>query len=99
MQSVVLGAYLAVRQPQAIVAVLRAWRVSLLAGFMGATASMCWFTAFALRPAPDVRALGMIEMLFSYGVSWRVLRERLTTRELLGIVLLASGLVVLCLQL
>jgi len=99
MQSIVLGAYLAARQPQALVAVTRAWRVSLLAGFMGTAASVCWLTAFALRPAADVRALGMVEMLFSYAVSWRVLRERITARELAGIGLLAVGLVVLCLQL
>jgi len=36
----------------------------------------------------------LIELLFSYPVSRRVFRERLSRRELAGIALLALGLVV-----
>ena len=39
---------------------LRAWRVSMLAGAMGAIGSACWFTAMALEPVANVRTLGLI---------------------------------------
>ena len=75
-----------------VVAVLRAWRVSMLAGAMGAIGSACWFTAMALEPVANVRTLGLIELYFSYLVSRRFFRERLRPAELAGFVLLALGL-------
>jgi drug/metabolite transporter (DMT)-like permease len=51
-QTVLLGGYLAWRQRTVAVEVVRAWRVSLLAGAMGATGSACWFTAMAMHPWP-----------------------------------------------
>jgi len=94
LQTLLLGAWLVLRDATIIVVVLRAWRASLLAGFMGAAASAGWLTAMALEPAVHVRTLGLIELLFSYGISRRVFRERLTRRELLGVALLALALVV-----
>jgi drug/metabolite transporter (DMT)-like permease len=92
-QTLLLGGWLLWRQRRVVVAVLRAWRVSMLAGSMGAIGSACWFTAMALEPVANVRTLGLIELYFSYLVSRRFFRERLTTAELLGFVLLALGLV------
>ena len=91
LQTVLLGGWLAWRRPQVVIAVLRAWRVSLLAGGMGALGSACWFTAMALQPVAYVRTLGLIELYFSYLVSRRVFRERLSTAELAGFALLAVG--------
>jgi len=73
-------------------AVLLAWRVSMLAGAMGAIGSACWFTAMALEPVAHVRTLGLIELYFSYIVSRRFFRERLSGAELAGLVLLALGI-------
>lgn len=99
LQSLVLGSYLAVRDSAGLVAIARAWRLSLVAGTMGALASVGWFTAMAMRPAADVRTLGLIEVLFSYLVSRRIFREKLSTAETLGLVLVTTGLVVVCAQL
>jgi drug/metabolite transporter (DMT)-like permease len=92
-QTVLLGGYLAWRQRTVAVEVVRAWRVSLLAGAMGATGSACWFTAMAMQPVAKVRTLGLIELYFSYVVSRRLFRERLGGSELVGLILLALGLV------
>ncbi|HEY4370870.1 MAG TPA: DMT family transporter [Burkholderiales bacterium] len=97
MQSVALGAWLAWRQPQSLLAVARTWKLSLATGFAGALASACWLTAFAMHNVADVRALGMIEIVFAHFISHGVFRERLKGRELAGIALLLSGLVLLCL--
>jgi drug/metabolite transporter (DMT)-like permease len=94
LQTLLLGGWLVLRDATAIMAILRAWRASLVAGFMGAVASGGWFTAMAIEPAAHVRTLGLIELLFSYTVSRRVFRERLTRRELLGVALLALALIV-----
>lgn len=92
-QTALLGLYLVGRNRRVVVAVIRAWHVSLLAGAMGALGSACWFTAMAMRPVAQVRTLGLIELYFSYLVSRRVFRERLGAAEFCGLVLLAIGLV------
>ena len=93
-QTILLGSWLVLRDGRIVTAILRAWRASLVAGFMGAAASVGWFTAMAIEPAAHVRTLGLIELLFSYALSRRLFRERLTRRELLGVALLALALVV-----
>jgi len=99
LQSGVLGSYLALRSPAGLVAIAKAWRLSLVAGTMGALASIGWFTAMAMRPAADVRTLGLIEVLFSYLVSRRIFREKLSNPEKAGLVLVTLGLLVVCAQL
>src|SRR5262249_54909308 len=59
LQSGALSLYLALRDQAVLVAIARAWRPSLFAGFMGATASEFWFLAFALTSAANVRTLGL----------------------------------------
>ncbi len=99
MQSALLGAWLALRAPAALSAIAKAWRLSLLAGMMGAFASIGWLTAVALRPAVDVRTLGLVEVLFSYLVSRQLFKERMTRHEAAGLVLVTAGVLVVCAQL
>jgi drug/metabolite transporter (DMT)-like permease len=96
-QTLLLGGWLLARNPDAVRRVLRAWRASLFAGFMGAAASAGWFTAMAIEPVAHVRILGLVELLFSYVVSRRVFRERLSRIELGGMALLTLGLVIVTL--
>lgn len=98
-QSLLLGGWLALREPGALRATVTAWRISLVAGGAGALASLCWFTAFALTTAANVRTLGMVEVVFSYLVSRRLLREKLAPAEQLGLVLVVLGLLCLGLEL
>ncbi len=98
LQTVLLGGWLLTRDAAIVAGVLRAWRASLFAGFMGAAASAGWFTAMAIEPVAHVRTLGLIELLFSYAISRRVFRERLRRRELVGVALLAVALVVVTLR-
>lgn len=93
-----LGGWLLVREPAVAHKVLKAWKASQLAGFMGAAASAGWFTAFAIEPAAHVRTLGLIELVFSYAVSLRLFRERLSRTELAGMGLLALGVALITLR-
>jgi drug/metabolite transporter (DMT)-like permease len=99
LQTVLLGSWLALRSPDSLRAIVRAWRVSLVAGSAGAMASAAWFTAFALTSAANVRTLGMVEVVFSYLVAHRFMRERLAPAERAGLLLVAAGVAVLCMQL
>lgn len=97
LQTLVLGGWLALREPAALRATAAAWRVSVLAGGMGALASAGWFTAFAMTSAANVRTLGMVEVVFSYLVSHRLLREKLTLAERAGLLLVLLGVAALLL--
>jgi drug/metabolite transporter (DMT)-like permease len=99
LQTLLLGTYLAWQQRGALRAIAGAWRLSLVAGSMGALASIGWFTAFALTGAAEVKTLGMIEVLFSYVVSRRLFNENLSGKERMGLVLVALGLIAVCAQL
>lgn len=96
-QTVLLGGWLAWRAPAALRATVTAWRISTVAGASGALASIGWFTAFALTTAANVRTLGMVEVVFSYLVSHRLLREKLARVEQGGLVLVVLGLLALSL--
>ncbi len=93
-QTLLLVGWLLARDAAIVVRVCRAWRVSLFAGLMGATASAGWFTAMAIEPAAHVRTLALIELLFGYVVSRRIFRERVTRIELIGMLLLTAGLLI-----
>jgi len=97
LQTLMLGGWLCLRAPDVIVRTLKAWRASLFAGLMGAAASAAWFTAFAIQSVTYVRTVGLIEMLFSYVVSRRIFREHLSGREIAGMVLIVSGVVIITL--
>ncbi len=77
-------------------AIVRAWRPSLFAGFMGALASQFWFLAFALATAASVRTLALVEVLFAQAISRFVFKQATTAREALGIVLIVVGVSCCC---
>jgi drug/metabolite transporter (DMT)-like permease len=95
MQTVVLTAWLWLRDRKVLVEIVRLWRPSLLAGFLGALASQFWFMAFSLTTAANVRTLALVEVLFAQGISYYTFRQRISAREILGIVLIVIGVGVL----
>jgi drug/metabolite transporter (DMT)-like permease len=94
-QAALLSVYLALRSPDVLRSIGRAWRPSLLAGFMGALASQFWFLAFALASAANVRTLALVEVLFAQGVSHFVFKQPVLPREAIGIVLVVVGVALL----
>lgn len=90
-QSVSLSAYLALTNRAALAAILKLWRPSLFAGFMGALASQFWFLGFALVTAAKVRTLALIEVFFARIISGKMFSEKPTAREGLGLVLIVVG--------
>jgi len=95
MQSALLSLYLWLRNPDVLVSIMRAWRPSLFAGFMGALASQFWFLAFALATAASVRTLALVEVLFAQAISRFAFKQTTTPREAVGVVLIVVGVLLL----
>ena len=91
LQSIILSAYLAIRDPGVLKAIFRAWRPSVLAGFMGALASQFWFLGFAITSAANVRTLALVEVLFAQGISKFAFKQPTSKREAIGIALVVIG--------
>ncbi len=90
-----LSGWLWVRDPKVLGAIMRHWRPSLPAGFLGAFASQFWFLAFALATAASVRTLALVEVLFAQAISTFAFKQTTTPREALGIVLIVIGVAAL----
>ncbi|HHZ72817.1 MAG TPA: hypothetical protein EYO29_06995 [Gammaproteobacteria bacterium] len=97
-QSIVMSAWLYYREPGQITRTFINWRHCATVGFAGWIASICWFIAFTLTNAAFVRALGQIELLFTFLASVLIFREKVSRKEIVGVVLLIVGIVVLVLE-
>ena len=97
LQTLAMTAWLAWREPGQLAAVWRARRTALWVGLSGMLASVGWFTAMTLEHAALVRALGQIELVFTFAASYYAFRERTTAVELAGIALVVAGLLILLL--
>jgi drug/metabolite transporter (DMT)-like permease len=91
-QTALLSVYLALFDRKSLLAIIREWRPSLFAGFMGAAGSQFWFLAFALTTAANVRTLALIEVLFAQIVSRRLFDQKSKPREIIGIALVVAGI-------
>ena len=94
-QTVMLTTYLVLVDRPVLGAIIRAWKPSLFAGFMGAFASQLWYLAFALETAAKVRTLALVEILFAQVISRNLFKQSLASREAAGIGLIIVGVVLL----
>ena len=96
-QTLVMALFMRAREPGQVTAVLRSWRVAAWAGVTGMVASAGWFTAMTIQNAAYVRALGQIELVFTFAASILFFHERPNATEVAGIVLVIAGILVLVL--
>lgn len=94
-QSVALALWLVWREPGVWRRCLKAWRISLGGGLLGAAASQGWFIGFALTSAANVRTLALVEVFFAQLVSRRLFQGQTTFREKVGMTLIVTGVGVL----
>jgi drug/metabolite transporter (DMT)-like permease len=92
LQTLMMGGYLLLREPGEFTRVARSWRSSIWVGLLGGAASACWFSAMTLVNAGLVRALGQVELLFTFAASIWFFGERVTAKEVIGAVLVIAGL-------
>ena len=97
LQTLVMAAWLARREPAQLRLAVFTWRSSALVGVLSACGSACWFSAFALAPVALVRALGQVEMVFTLAFSRLYLREVIRLEDVVGLVLVVIGVVLILL--
>jgi drug/metabolite transporter (DMT)-like permease len=94
-QVVLMALYLARRDRPQIGKVWVNWRSSIWVGIFSVLGSACWALAMTLENAALVRAVGQIELVFTFIASHVVLKERPSTGEWIGSVLVVGGVVLI----
>ena len=97
LQTLVLGLFIGLFERQEFRKLLGVWRPSLFVGVTSAIGSIGWFTAMTIQRVSFVKALAQIEFVFALFVAILVFKEHPTRVEILGMVLIAIGIVVLLL--
>jgi drug/metabolite transporter (DMT)-like permease len=93
-QTAILGLWLRFREPGQITATIRSWRISSMVGLFSLIGSWCWFAAFSLQSAAYVFAVGQIELIFSLAMGALWFREKIGSRETLGMAVLTASIIV-----
>ena len=96
-QSMVMLVYMIFKDRTELARIRSAWKPAILVGFVGATATFGWFTAFTLQEAALVKVVAQIEMLFSFASSIFIFKESIKQAEILGCLLIVGSIVCLIL--
>jgi drug/metabolite transporter (DMT)-like permease len=94
-QSAILLVFMGLKQRGELKAVFVHWRLGLLVGCVGASASFLWFAAMTLQQAAIVKALAQVEMIFTYAATILIFRENVNAREIIGCLLIIAGIIAL----
>ncbi|WP_419902211.1 EamA family transporter [Kiloniella sp.] len=97
-QTLSMGAYLVIRKPGVLSRVFKSWRAAIWVGLTGMLGSAGWFTAMTLENAAHVRTLGQIELIFTLIIGYVFFKERLSRKELIGVCLIAAGILTLVIE-
>ena len=94
-QTILMGIWIGIREPSQWQKLFQQWRWATLIGATGVISSICWFTAFTMQSASFVRAVGTIELLFTYFFSTKIFKEKLSSFETTGMILIVAGIILL----
>jgi len=97
LQTFIMLVWMWFKSPGELGRIRAAWKISLLVGLVGATASFGWFMAMTLQTAAAVKALAQVEMIFTFASSVLIFREHVNKLEIFGCILIVAGILVLLL--
>ncbi|GLQ06720.1 DMT family transporter [Sneathiella chinensis] len=97
-QSLVMTLYISLVEPNQLRKVARAWRPATMVGAASLLGSIGWFTAMAWQNAAYVRAVGQIELVFTFMISIFYFKEKTTRLEAMGVLLVVGGILVFVLK-
>ena len=97
-QIVLMLAYLAKRDPSQFGKIGTNWRSSIWVGVFSVLGSAGWALAMTLENAALVRAVGQIELVFTFIASHVVLKERPSAGEWFGSLLVVGGVVLILIE-
>ncbi|MEE2945889.1 MAG: DMT family transporter [Pseudomonadota bacterium] len=97
MQMIAMSVWLYFRDRPEILRVLSTWKTAVFVGLTSLAGSFCWFAAFTLQNAAYVKAVGQIELIFGIAAATLFFKEKITKREIAGMALVATSIMVLVL--
>jgi drug/metabolite transporter (DMT)-like permease len=97
LQIAIMAVIIGLREPDQLKQVIRHWRPAALVGLSGGLASIGWFSAFTLQNATYVRALGQIELVFTFIATLLFFREKVSRPEIAGIALIIGAIILILL--
>lgn len=95
LQMIVMTVWIFFREPNQIIAVWNARKTAIWIGLTSMGGSLAWFTAFSLQNAAYVKALGQFELLLSLAASYLFFKEKISKRELSGLLFLTASILLL----
>jgi uncharacterized membrane protein len=96
-QAVVMGVWLAAKQPLVLRATFKAWRAASWIGITGGSSSAAWYVAFSMEVTAYVLAVGQIELVLTYLVSRFMYKETTRWGEIAGILVTVVGILIVVL--
>ena len=93
-QTLILTIYILIKDIKQFYLLYLNWKDSLIVGFFGAFASICWFYAMSVQNVAYVRALGQIELIFTILASIFYFKEKIIKTEILGILITLTGILI-----
>ena len=94
-QTAGLGILVVIKTPADIKKMITLWRQCSFVGVTSALGSIGWFTALTIQRVTYVKALAQIEFIFALLVSYFIFGEKSPKIEILGMVLVVSGILIL----
>ena len=94
-QSVIMTIYIFIVEKEQFKKMYEHKEQCTLAGLSGFLATISWFYAFALMQAAIVRAVGQVELLFSYIASRYYFKEKIKIEEIIGILIFVLGVLII----
>ncbi|MFD2166455.1 DMT family transporter [Thalassotalea euphylliae] len=96
-QSLLSIAYLLLKDSKQLGYMLVNWRLALFVGITSLLGSIGWFTAVSYQTAAYVKALGQVEFFITLILTYRLFKESISVKEIVGMMLIVVSVVVLLL--
>ena len=95
LQTILMTLYLLIMQKGQITKVWDNRGKAMLVGLTSMLGSVGWFTAMTLQNAAYVRALGQVEIIFTFLTSIIIFKEQFSKFEIYGALLIIGGVILL----
>jgi len=95
LQTTICLVYSVIMESGQLAAIVMRSRLALFVGLTSALGSIGWFTAMTLQNPALVKSLGQIEFIFAFLITTQFFREKITRRELVGMLLIIVSVIIL----
>ena len=94
-QSIMCIGYIAIREREQFIAIRKRVGLAWFVGLTSALGSVGWFTAMTLQNPALVKSLGQIEFIFTLLLTTLFFKEKVTRRELVGVLAIVASVILI----